>query len=311
MFDHIYLNIANVHISIRSSQIPLLQRQERAYLPFEVRNGKEKIDVDIDVDLVLGSPPDTSGWTKIFEDEESWSVYRYGDEYLIQFAPKMHGVDPLWVAHLDQNSNRVVVYCNERLTLHVNGRTGLLNPVRYPLDQCLMMYHLSKVEGALTHAAGWRLEGQGFIFPGKSGAGKSTISRLLSSKRNWQGLSDDRVVVRQMAQGIECFGTPWPGEGGHAINSGVSLSGIFFLRHGNVNRIKELTAAEAMERLMPVVSIPWYDRGTCLSIIQFCEDVLSRIPAYELDFKPTLEIVAHLEGFIHSQMSVGLQGAAT
>jgi hypothetical protein len=305
MYDHIHLNIANVHISIRSSQIPLLQRQERAYLPFEVRNGKEKLQADIDVDLIMEDPPDTTGWTRIFEDEESWSVYRCEEEYLFRFTPTIHGVDPLWVARLDKNSNRVVVYCNERLILRANGKTGLLNPVRYPLDQCLMMYHLSKIEGALVHAAGWRLDDRGFIFPGKSGAGKSTISRLLSSKGHWQGLSDDRVVVRKMAQDIQCFGTPWPGEGGHAINSGVILSGIFFLRHDNANKIKELTTAEAVERLMPVVSIPWYDQETCTSIIQFCEDILSRIPAYELDFKPTFEMVAFLEEFINSEICVG------
>ena len=305
MVDHIHLNIGNVHISIRSSQIPLLRAQERAYLPFEVRDGKDKFEADLDVDLLIENPPDTTGWTKIFEDGESWSVYRCEGEFLFRFTPTMHGVDPLWVARMDKNSDRVVVYCNEKLILHANGTTGLLNPVCYPLDQCLMMYHLSKVEGALIHAAGWRSDNRGFIFPGKSGVGKSTISNLLSRKGSWQGLSDDRVVVRKIAQGIQCFGTPWPGEGGQAINSGVILSGIYFLRHNNVNRIKQLAVAEALERFMPVVSIPWYDQETCMSIIRFCEDVLSRVPAYELDFKPTLGIVAFLEEFINSEVIIG------
>ena len=59
---------------------------------------------------------------------------------------------------------------------------------------------------------------------------------------------------------------------------------------------------------MPVVSIPWYDQETCMNVIQFCEDVLSQVPAYELDFKPTLEILAFLQEFINSDIAVGHEG---
>jgi hypothetical protein len=295
MNDQIQLNIAGLHISICSTHVPILEEQEQAYLAFVERGIKNNVQANIEVDLHLGAPPGVGGWTKIFEDEESWSVFHRENEYLLRYAPPMHGMDPLWLAHMDKKSSRVVVYCNEKLIQRRDGKVGLLNPVRYPLDQFLIMYHLSKEEGALIHAAGWQLQERCIIFPGKSGAGKSTLSRLLSRREDWQGLSDDRVLVRKLEQEFRCFGTPWPGEEGHALNLGVNLSDIFFLHHGSNNRMLKLNSGEALKRLLPVVSIPWYDQETCMRIIQFCEELLSKIPAYELCFTPTLEIIDLLE----------------
>jgi hypothetical protein len=307
MNDRLDLNIANVHISIHSTQIPILQEQDQAYLVFEGGNTKGNFHADIEVEVVLEEPPQTFGWKKIFEDEESLSAYRQKNEYLLCYTPAMHGVDPLWVAHFNQDFNHVVVYCSKKLVLHMGGRTGLFNPVRYPLDQFLMMYHLSKAQGVLVHAAGWELDGRAYLFPGKSGAGKSTLSYYLSSRENWRGLSDDRILVRISTQGIRCYGTPWPGEGKHALNSGAQLSSLFFLCHEKYNEIRRVASGEALKRLLPMISIPWYDRETCWHILKICEEILLQIPAYDLCFEPTFEVVDFLEDFIHSGEAAGLQ----
>ncbi len=110
-------------------------------------------------------------------------------------------------------------------------------------------------------------------------------------------LSDDRIIIRKMDNIFKTFGTPWPGEEGIAINKSVPLSGIFFISHGSDNRIKEIDKKEALEKLLPVTSIPWYDQEIMTKILNFCEDVISNIPAYELYFKPDFEVVDVLEKF--------------
>ena len=89
------------------------------------------------------------------------------------------------------------------------------------------------------------------IFPGKSGAGKSAITRLLNGGTNFELLSDDRIIVREMNDHFEVFGTPWPGEAGISVNRSAALEGILFLAHGSENRINALNPKESLKRLLP------------------------------------------------------------
>jgi hypothetical protein len=300
--DQIDRYIADLHIFIGSSKVPILQEHEQAYRSFTGNARQRKGEPDIEVDLLLEAPPDDADWVKIFEDGQTWSVYRCQREYFLCFAPLRHGEDPIWVARFKRDCGHVIVYCDEKRICLEGKKSGIINPVRYPLDQHLIMYHLSQAGGALIHAAGWKVNGKGFIFPGRSGAGKSTLSRLFSCRERWLGLSDDRVLIRKREKDIHCYGTPWPGEGGYAMNEGSELSGIFFLCHAVENRIKALTIGEALKRLLPVVSIPWYDREICLNIIEFCRDCLSQIPVYELCFEPRTSMVDYFERFIQSEL---------
>jgi serine kinase of HPr protein (carbohydrate metabolism regulator) len=163
------------------------------------------------------------------------------------------------------------------------------------------MYILARRHGALLHAAGIDINGKGYIFPGKSGAGKSTITRQFAALGDTGLLSDDRIVVRKIEGGFKAYGTPWPGEAGIALNKSVPLAGIFFINHGSANRIREITPKEALARLLPVTSIPWYDREVMDRILTFCEDLISSVPIYELDFKPSVEVVDVFERFVSAQ----------
>jgi len=301
MMNQSRLKIADLHIMINSLQLPIHQEQDQAYHPFENPETEIGKEPDITIDLQVGTTPDVVGRIKIFEDDESWSVFRIDDEYLLCFQPSKHGEEALWMARYPKDCSHVLVHCSEKLIDIRDGKQHLLNPVRYPLDQHLVMYHLSQMDGALIHASGWVINGKGYIFPGRSGAGKSTQSRLFRIHHKWQGLSDDRMLVRKMGDDIRCYGTPWPGEEGIASNSGVNLAGIFFLCHGEDNRLRMIEPGQAFKMLLPVVSIPWYDREICLSIMRFCEDFLSQIPAYELCFRPTEKVVDFFEAVVSSK----------
>jgi hypothetical protein len=138
------------------------------------------------------------------------------------------------------------------------------------------------------------------MFAGKSGAGKSTLSRNFQSA-GYEVLSDDRIAVRKMDKDFFAFGTPWSGDANIALNKGLPLGGIFFISHSANNVIREVTPAEAAERLMPVTSIPFYDKETTLCILAFCEDLVLHIPAYELSFKPGSEVVDLVEEYVSRQ----------
>ncbi len=159
-------------------------------------------------------------------------------------------------------------------------------PLVYPLDQLLLMYFLARRKGILTHAAGIARRGKAFIFPGVSGAGKSTFSGLLLQAGTGKMLSDERIIVREIDGVMQAFGTPWAGTAGIACNASAPLAGIFFLKHGKSNRIEKLDAGAAADRLLPMASIPWYDPDTMAPIVAFAKRLAARVPAYEMSFTP-------------------------
>jgi hypothetical protein len=83
----------------------------------------------------------------------------------------------------------------------------------------------------LIHGAGYHYRNETYLFPGRSGAGKSTITRLLGKK---DALSDELTLLHLDETGIIAYSTPFWGElqqGGKYTLSG-KLKGIFTLRHG-------------------------------------------------------------------------------
>ncbi len=275
------MEIAGLHFSIRYRDPLVFQDADAIYASF-MHSREVGMPADCDIVLILEDAPDIEKMTRIFDSGESWSMFQDGDEYLIVHNPPSMPGQIAWAARCSRDFSRVTIYCGEAF----KGKPSLPSPLCYPLDQILMMHILSGNQGAIMHAAGVQTGGSGYIFPGKSGAGKSTLTRQFAGRPGTGLLSDDRVVVRKIDGCFHAFGTPWPGEGMVAINESVPLAGIFFILKGSRNEIKEITARTALERLLPVVSVPWYDRNVMAGILSFFEDLVSRVPVCEMLFTP-------------------------
>jgi len=300
MMDQMHFEIAGVGLSTSYLRTVDLQKPVSDY-PADFRKVSAGRGADvIDIRLEVGNIPKTEGLIKLCDSGQTWSIFREGDGYVLSFNPISYPGTPLWLARFNQDCTRVTIQCSEKFIDESDGRTTLLNPVRYPLDQLLLMYYLAGREGALLHAAGIDISGKGLIFPGKSGAGKTTLARQFTSRKNIQILSDDRIVIRKIENAFKAFGTPWPGEAGIARNTSMSLRGILFIRHGPRNKIRSISPQEASAKLMPVTSIPWYDREVMPHVLGFCEELAINIPAFELEFHPGPEVVECLERFCES-----------
>ncbi len=277
------LQIAAVAIAISPDPEICLLAPDLLYQKFY---GAEKSISGMRVRLVLGKMPDLSRLQKIFDTRESWSMHYDPHGFWIRFQSDSQA-DPYWIARFDRLADRVVVYCGSPLLVAAGGKKiSLANPVSYPLDQLLLMVHLAYRDGVLVHAAGIDLDGRGLIFPGCSGAGKSTLTRLFADSGEGNLLSDERVALRLTDAKWQVFGTPWAGTEGIGRNGCAPLTGMFFLKHDTQNRIRKITAENALERLLPILSIPWYDTEVMASIIASAKRLTSKVPAYELSFKP-------------------------
>lgn len=227
---------------------------------------------------------------KIFDTRESWSLYADEKRFWAVYQPPLQAA-PFWVAGFDRRASRV--------DFHSPAADGPVHPVAYPLDQLLLMHYFAGRKGLLTHAAGWVHGGKAHLFAGASGAGKSTISELLAAAETGKMLSDERMIVREIRGKMTAFGTPWAGTAGIARSGQAPLAGIFFLKHGKTNRIEKLEPAAAADRLLPMISIPWYDADVAAPVIAFARRVCAAVPCHEYSFTPgraAVDFIAEFTG---------------
>ena len=86
--------------------------------------------------------------------------------------------------------------------LQVNGICGLtehereIDPFEYPLDG-LILYYLTVINGdIMIHASGVNNQGQGYLFSGVSGKGKSTMAKLWNNT-GAKVIHDDRLIYQK------------------------------------------------------------------------------------------------------------------
>jgi hypothetical protein len=291
------IQIAGIDIVISCDDSIILLKPASLYDPFLTNPNACNTSPALTIDLKINSMPRIKHLKQIFDSGQSWSMFMHNDDYFLALGPPALDGKEVWITHFRRDLKKATIYCSDLLIRKINGRVELSNPFSYPLDQLIVMYLLSGREGAIIHAAGMNRNGKGYLFPGKSGAGKSTLTRQFANGNNHEFLSDDRIAARKINSQFKIFGTPWPGEAGIAVNKSVHLSGIFFITQANSNRIEEIAPQKAVERLFPVVSIPWYDKEAMIKMLDFCHSLISDVPAYELFFKPDTEVVDVFEKF--------------
>ena len=77
---------------------------------------------------------------------------------------------------------------------------------------------------------------------------------------------------------------------------------LVFLKKGKNNRIRGINTGEALKKLMPVTSIPWYDRPAMEEILDLCDMLTFDIPAYELEFTADAGVTDVIAGFMQDAM---------
>jgi hypothetical protein len=163
-------------------------------------------------------------------------------------------------------------------------------PLNYPLAEVLMINLLSKGRGAMVHGCGVDDSGDGYLFLGNSGHGKSTIAKLWS-KNQATILNDDRIIVKEKDGEFWMYGTPWHGELKQVSPRGLPIQKIFFLRHGEKNSAVPKNGAEAVTMLLARCFPALWDKKGMDHTLSLSHRLASKIPCYELNFVPDRKIL--------------------
>ncbi len=151
----------------------------------------------------------------------------------------------------------------------------------------LMALYLPHHGGVMLHASAVRHEGQGYVFAGRSGTGKSTVARLLANIA--EVLSDELVAVRQMPEGWQVFGTPFWGDFARAgANLSAPLQGIYLLQHARQHRLEKLSRRDALTAILQC-SLQFAEGAQVAEWMLNVDSALARdVPVYRLHFLPDM-----------------------
>ena len=164
------------------------------------------------------------------------------------------------------------------------------HPLGFPLDVVLVSGVLAHHGGVVVHAAAAVVDGRGLVFAGRSGAGKTTIARVLRAA-GVEVVGDERVVLRAAGDAILLHGTPWPGDLGVVSPRSAPVAGLFFLEHGPTTRTATLTPAAAGRALLPRCRLPFWDRAAMSGVLDTVAEIVRRVPCQRLRFRPDGSVV--------------------
>jgi hypothetical protein len=238
---------------------------------------------DIQIQVEWADKLEIPSGEPLFNSGGLWRLFEESEGYRFYFSTPYLGASPYKAAWFDPEFKRGHLllfrpYFDERKPIY---------PLEYPLDELLMIHRLACGEGVETHAVGIVDEdGQGHLFLGHSGAGKSTTARLWQSESNAQILSDDRIILRVRDGRIWMYGTPWHGDAGIASPECAPLSRLYLLEHSDHTELLSLSPGRAAAELFTRSFVPHHSQKGVQFTLRFLDRVAREIPCSIFRFLP-------------------------
>lgn len=209
---------------------------------------------------------------------------------------RMHRSEEAYYAAISYPGGGAVLRANAAwddltLTEQRSGSTwrSLLN---IGAGELLLRTKIILTDGLVFHASGIDDNGQGIVFVGHAGAGKSTQTGLWGHESGVIAMNDDRIPVRPNASGSTCYSTPWDGTANIARNHHAPLSAIILLEQGPKNAIQLLSPSAAAPLLLARAFLPYWDQALMQHAIANLNSLLSHVPVYHLRCRPEPAVVS-------------------
>lgn len=143
---------------------------------------------------------------------------------------------------------------------------------------------LPQREGLVIHASSLIKDGRAYLFPGKSGVGKTTIVNLSPQAKI---LTDDFSLVRLEANTPVAYSTPFSGPQGRADqNTSAPLYGIYFPVKDKKNYLEELLPKLALRKLLSSMIFVGDQPQLMRKVFELSSQLVANLPCYDLHFLP-------------------------
>ena len=291
MTAELLLRVAGAGLRLRGEGGLALEPPGFQYAPFLARG---PVSRPVDVGVGIAGPGDLPGGELVFDTGDGWGLWQRAGQRIAEMpAGRSAQERPLWQVAWTPPLTRARARVSPAL---IDG-ARVRHLVHYPFDQILLTEALLPHGSVLVHAAGAATPFGGIAFAGVSGAGKSTVTRLLGPRPGHRFLSDDRLFLEPGTGGVTAHGTPWCGDAGVAEAASTPLAALCFLEQGVRPALVPLAPRDALGRLLPLASLPWYDRARIGAALEVCAALVEALPCHRLVFRPDAgELEATLAG---------------
>lgn len=176
----------------------------------------------------------------------------------------------------------ITLTCDERRVIALNPQITDLDTAQYMGTGAIFARHLLRFDGTYLHASAVILDGQAYLFSANSGTGKSTHTEKWCRLFGAKYLNDDKPALRLVDGVWMAYGTPWSGK--HDLSSpvGVPLAGIAFVCRGEENKIRPLSALEAVPLFMRQSLWKLKDSRQMEVQLALMDKLMRQIPVWEL-----------------------------
>lgn len=236
-----------------------------------VVEGEGSADIDVRVRL-MESAVRSAQSAEVFDSGSLWRMY---DDGRIEFRSSFSGDEPYKIAHITRSG----VDVQTRVTEYANTY-----PLQFPLDELLVNAVLTRQGGMELHSCGVvDRNGDGYLFAGNSGGGKTTTARLWQREAK-EILSDDRIILRRENGQWWMYGTPWHGEAEICSASRAPLRRIFLLDKATRNELRPLSQTAAIARLFSCTFPPFYDADGMSAVVGTLAEIVRDVPVAAFAF---------------------------
>jgi len=250
--------------------------------------------IDVRLHLQCGDLPDITPEAMIFDAVHNnlWRLFRANGRSVYEFwdTKPPHPRVQLAVMLPDLSSGQIY----RRPDHSSPRRSWSFSQLMRPFGELLLVNLLSQGRGFLVHGLAVCDHGEGWLFIGRSGAGKTTLANLYKPHQDVTILGDERVVVTQADGQFWLSGTPWPGEGFTVSADTVPLRKIFFLEHGRSNVLLSDSLLTFYGLFFQQLFLPFWNGEALEFAMRFGEEILQTIPAQHLAFVNDARVIEFL-----------------
>lgn len=208
-----------------------------------------------------------------------YTVRRTPQGWVYLFALNMSGSSPSLLEARPDTGEYVLhcpAACRAEMRLWGAGLSSMLVPDLLLVQNRRLMVHASLV----------RWHGNGVLFTGPSGMGKSTQANLWETHESAEVLNGDRAVCQIEDDAVTAWGSPWAGSSGIWRNESAPLRAIVSLRQAAENALVPLSGREALAELLPrMATIPWAEERH-LQAMDLAIALVNRVPVWRLSCRP-------------------------
>lgn len=266
-----------------SLELLIQQSIEEKFQPFKTGE-----DVTVNIEFVeVGELPDIEEFDLVTEEDVLFSEYLIEGEYVRTF----HGTGTNVPYAVLRSVGKREWECKYLKSYDYHFQT---------MDKCFRHIALERIlmeqETAILHASFIEYRGQGILFTGPSGIGKSTQADLWEKYENAEILNGDRTILRKKDGIWYAYGSPYAGSSRIYKNKSVPVRAIVSLEKSpDENQCVRLKPGAAFGVLYSGMTLNTWNREFMETATKMIQELCMEVPVFQMKCIPEQSAVICLK----------------